>query len=228
MIKSTAIGAIFSVLALVASAQASSVDISTFVNSDIKGYTNGFMYPDPGPQVIGGVTFNLVAFGAGTGSILLDTVTSVNIPTSGAAGDNTVYVLINSAFGVAGTDIGGLTLNGSAGSITYEFIEGTNVRDHFQGFFVNSAPGNAATQTYGDGSVRLDMDKIVFSGIGDLQSIDFFGNGQGVGGEPFVTGITTGISAVPEPSTWAMMILGFAGIGFMAYRRKSRPALMAA
>jgi hypothetical protein len=33
---------------------------------------------------------------------------------------------------------------------------------------------------------------------------------------------------VPEPSTWAMMILGFAGIGFMAYRRKSKPALMAA
>jgi len=25
---------------------------------------------------------------------------------------------------------------------------------------------------------------------------------------------------VPEPSTWAMMILGFAGVGFMAYRRK--------
>jgi hypothetical protein len=33
---------------------------------------------------------------------------------------------------------------------------------------------------------------------------------------------------VPEPSTWAMMILGFAGVGFMAYRRKSKPALMAA
>jgi hypothetical protein len=26
--------------------------------------------------------------------------------------------------------------------------------------------------------------------------------------------------AVPEPSTWAMMILGFCGLGFMAYRRK--------
>ncbi|WP_409334389.1 choice-of-anchor K domain-containing protein [Bradyrhizobium sp. AUGA SZCCT0283] len=25
---------------------------------------------------------------------------------------------------------------------------------------------------------------------------------------------------VPEPSTWAMMILGFGGVGFMAYRRK--------
>jgi hypothetical protein len=37
-----------------------------------------------------------------------------------------------------------------------------------------------------------------------------------------------GVSAVPEPSTWAMMILGFAGIGFMAYRRKSKPALIVA
>jgi hypothetical protein len=27
-------------------------------------------------------------------------------------------------------------------------------------------------------------------------------------------------AAVPEPSTWAMMILGFMGVGFMAYRRK--------
>jgi hypothetical protein len=36
------------------------------------------------------------------------------------------------------------------------------------------------------------------------------------------------VSAVPEPSTWAMMLLGFAGVGFMAYRRKSKPELMAA
>lgn len=33
--------------------------------------------------------------------------------------------------------------------------------------------------------------------------------------------------AVPEPSTWAMMILGFGGIGFMTYRRRSRPMLAA-
>jgi hypothetical protein len=35
-------------------------------------------------------------------------------------------------------------------------------------------------------------------------------------------------SAVPEPSTWAMVILGFASIGFIAYRRKSKPAFIAA
>jgi PEP-CTERM motif len=28
------------------------------------------------------------------------------------------------------------------------------------------------------------------------------------------------VAAVPEPSTWAMMILGFFSVGFMAYRRK--------
>jgi hypothetical protein len=34
------------------------------------------------------------------------------------------------------------------------------------------------------------------------------------------SGTLTISSAVPEPSTWAMMILGFCGLGFMAYRRK--------
>jgi hypothetical protein len=44
-----------------------------------------------------------------------------------------------------------------------------------------------------------------------------------------VTGSGTfNVSAVPEPSTWAMLLMGFAGVGFMAYRRKSKPALMAA
>jgi hypothetical protein len=35
-------------------------------------------------------------------------------------------------------------------------------------------------------------------------------------------------AAVPEVSTWAMLILGFAGIGFLAYRQKIQPTLMAA
>jgi hypothetical protein len=30
--------------------------------------------------------------------------------------------------------------------------------------------------------------------------------------------------AVPEPSTWAMMILGFAGVGLLAYRRRYQTA----
>jgi hypothetical protein len=34
--------------------------------------------------------------------------------------------------------------------------------------------------------------------------------------------------AVPEPSTWAMMVLGFCGLGWLAYRRKDRFAVNAA
>jgi hypothetical protein len=30
----------------------------------------------------------------------------------------------------------------------------------------------------------------------------------------------TSVGGVPEPSTWAMLLLGFAGVGFIAYRRK--------
>jgi hypothetical protein len=43
-----------------------------------------------------------------------------------------------------------------------------------------------------------------------------------------LTGSLTISGAVPEPSTWAMMILGFLGVGFMAYRRKNQTAFNAA
>jgi hypothetical protein len=33
--------------------------------------------------------------------------------------------------------------------------------------------------------------------------------------------------STPEPSTWVMLILGFAGVGFMAYRRRKIAALAA-
>lgn len=35
------------------------------------------------------------------------------------------------------------------------------------------------------------------------------------------------IGAVPEPSTWAMMLIGFAGLGFMAYRRTRKTDALA-
>ncbi len=34
-------------------------------------------------------------------------------------------------------------------------------------------------------------------------------------------------SSVPEPSTWAMMLIGFGGLGFLAYRRQQRAAIAA-
>jgi hypothetical protein len=36
------------------------------------------------------------------------------------------------------------------------------------------------------------------------------------------------VAAVPEPSTWAMLLLGLCGVGFMAHRRKAKPAFVPA
>jgi hypothetical protein len=50
--------------------------------------------------------------------------------------------------------------------------------------------------------------------------------GCNVGATPILDVLDYRISdAVPEPSTWAMMILGFLGLGFMAYQRKTRARL---
>jgi hypothetical protein len=44
----------------------------------------------------------------------------------------------------------------------------------------------------------------------------------------FSSGITNDIAgAVPEPSTWAMLLIGFAGVGFMTYGRRNQTALAA-
>ncbi len=76
--------------------------------------------------------------------------------------------------------------------------------------------------------------------LSDNTVLQFTGNGDAARDTPgldFSTGSITGtikvgapmVAAVPEPSTWAMMILGFVGVGFLAYRRKrSGAALMAA
>jgi hypothetical protein len=40
--------------------------------------------------------------------------------------------------------------------------------------------------------------------------------------------VTFSVAAVPELSTWAMMLIGFAGVGALAYRRKKNAALAAA
>jgi hypothetical protein len=54
---------------------------------------------------------------------------------------------------------------------------------------------------------------------GDFLFSTFGGGNQIAVVQGFDAPVTPG---VPEPSTWAMMILGFAGVGFMAYRRSRK------
>jgi hypothetical protein len=46
------------------------------------------------------------------------------------------------------------------------------------------------------------------------------GDAQGVFHPSLVTLSVTGV-ATPEPSTWAMVLLGFVGLGYLGYRRAS-------
>lgn len=60
--------------------------------------------------------------------------------------------------------------------------------------------------------------------LGDLSGTTpleiFYADRAQVGAVLDVSLTGANVSAVPEPSTWAMMILGFFGVGFLAYRRK--------
>ena len=69
----------------------------------------------------------------------------------------------------------------------------------------DAIPSNGFFTVSATGSDVIDSIKIVFNG--DVSDVEHFR-------------ITSMTSSVPEPSTWAMMILGFCGLGFMAYRKK--------
>jgi hypothetical protein len=67
-----------------------------------------------------------------------------------------------------------------------------------------------------------------FIGTGDEA---FVGANNFPPGTAFALNHTSGeftiAAPVPEPTTWAMMMLGFCGLGFMAYRRRNGTALTA-
>ena len=50
----------------------------------------------------------------------------------------------------------------------------------------------------------------------------------GPGGFGVGTMVVTEIAAIPEPSTWAMMILGFCGLSFLAHRRRNQMSALPA
>jgi hypothetical protein len=79
--------------------------------------------------------------------------------------------------------------------------------------------------TFLAGVVHIDFDPETLSFGGKSYTLDISDVWLGTLG-PFgrdtetLKGTITMTAAVPEASTWAMMILGFAGLGYMAYRRR--------
>jgi PEP-CTERM motif len=107
--------------------------------------------------------------------------------------------------------------------------------------FTPMTPGFNGTANYG---VDFDVEsntvyEILLGAAADVKSSSADATGASYVSAPTLTisqdfvaagydiDLSAGIaSAVPEPSTWAMMILGFFGIGFMAYRRKQSGAAL--
>lgn len=77
--------------------------------------------------------------------------------------------------------------------------------------------GDAQHFTFAGGSFNLE-----------IQDVTLQTSRLNHGDAEFLIGTFSAVTAVPEPSTWAMMILGFAGVSFVAYRRRNQPAALAA
>jgi hypothetical protein len=67
-------------------------------------------------------------------------------------------------------------------------------------------------------AVHQGQAEFIFEFATPQSSITFGPNTPGLSGINFYSGT---VAAVPEPSTWAMMLLGFLGLGF-AFRQSRR------
>jgi hypothetical protein len=136
---------------------------------------------------------------------------------------------------VGGTLSGTLTVDATAHLVTAADITASTIPNAF-----NVVVGNFALNpdkwivTLDNVSVhttfRLQMDSATTLFAGLTTAIDSTSGFDGFGyfpgdhdGSPFSG--TLAIAAVPETSTWAMLLIGFAGMGIAAYRRKSKPVL---
>jgi hypothetical protein len=84
---------------------------------------------------------------------------------------------------------------------------------HTDFFTLATTGGSSHTTTFATAGTVISIQELTHVGPFFPARFDFAIDNVMFDG-PVVTG------GVPEPSTWAMMILGFCGVGFMAYRRK--------
>jgi hypothetical protein len=97
---------------------------------------------------------------------------------------------------------------GDSASSTFDFRFRGDLLLGLIGEFSISANGDSLADNF------VGDDSVINLGSNFGPNIDLTVSGSGV--------FIVGGSAVPEPSTWAMMVLGFAGLGFAGYRR-ARP-----
>ena len=211
----------------VAQASIVEVNISSLVNADLTTYTGGANYPHHGgPLTVAGVPFTLATIGQNADTAVIQSSTTLGVVETysiaiGLFGVTSTYTLINSAFGMCGTNVGELDFIGSSNTFTYTLTEGTNIRDHFNGNSCNKVTNVASTASFGGGADVLDMQRIDLPAgfaTDTLQRLDFKTFGQDGRGSPFLAGATVVTSATPEPATWSLTAA--TALGMLLARRK--------
>jgi hypothetical protein len=116
------------------------------------------------------------------------------------------------------------TVAGASYSLSFAYNPGANVMSagdtkvYWDGNLVTDINGNWGWTVYNFSGLIATTDSTVLDFAGYHPVATYNG----------LDAVNVSIAAVPEPSTWAMMIIGFCGLGFMAYRRKNKMALSAA
>lgn len=142
---------------------------------------------------------------------------------------NTIYNVNGSSFVFGATDVGtgfSVTFDSAVTAFGADF-RGLNNQDNVaRTFIVVNGTELAATIVAGNdvGSFFGFISDTPFTTISFIRNPDLIPGHMDAFGMDNVTFAT---GAVPEPSTWAMMILGFASLGFATYRRMKIAAVAA-
>jgi hypothetical protein len=92
--------------------------------------------------------------------------------------------------------------------------------DVFTGFAFSFSSGVDITDVVTDPNSAADF--LPISGGLTFSPTDIYVNVAGDDpkpGDQLILDVTTRTTVIPKPSTWALMLLGFAGLGFVGYRR---------
>ena len=163
-------------------------------------------------QSPGNVSTSFNAPSAGDGSIAFQIAGYRSLDGNNFYRDN-FSLFVNNSLAFAGTfDLGG----GGSNLVTF-------VLPGFSSFLVN--PTSTGTPTWNGGIANIGAPIVFEVGLNTLRfEYDSpgspFAGRQGLGDEGWGINTVKVTSAVPEPSTWAMMIVGFIGVSLAVKRRR--------
>jgi hypothetical protein len=201
------------------------VDSAQFAADTTGGITGNFTdvpTPNPGGSCVGSPCFggaNPLSGFASLKGVSFSTPNlngNVNVDSAGFYGGNDLSVkyAVNSVYDGPLADIIVITLPSATTAFALDFntlftstTETFSLSNGFSTSVSNTANINSGPNLEFIGFISTDPFNTITLSVPNGQSL-------------VIADFTTA-SAVPEPSTWAMMLLGFAGLGFMAYRRRN-------